>query len=282
MDNNKIIIINKEKNVTSRDVVNKVSFLLHTKKVGHTGTLDPLATGVLVLTVGRYTKLCDYLTSTYKEYIVTMKLGVKSDTLDSTGNIIKTSNKKLDINTIKKAFNNFNLEYDQVVPIYSAIHVNGKRLYEYARNNEQVNLPSHKVIIKELELLSIDNDIVKFRCIVSKGTYIRSLVRDIALTINMDAIMISLNRTKQGIFDIKDSITIKDIEDGNLKYYTLKDIFNGKIININDLEYFKIKNGMVYNKVYEDEYILFMYHNKEVALYKKNKDQYKMNVLLDI
>ena len=151
---NGIIIVNKEKDYTSRDVVNIISKTLGTKKVGHTGTLDPLATGVLVVTIGKCTKLTDYLTSTYKEYIADFELGYLTDTLDNTGVILKTSNIKPSKEEIIKTINNFKKEYNQQVPIYSAVKINGKKLYDYARNNIEVELPSRLVDIKEIEILN--------------------------------------------------------------------------------------------------------------------------------
>ena len=124
---NGILVVNKEKDYTSRDVVNIVSKILGTKKVGHTGTLDPIAEGVLVLTIGKCTKLCDYLTSDDKEYIAEFVLGYETDTLDNTGNIIKTSNKQVTQEEIKETILSFIGEYNQVVPIYSAVKINGKK-----------------------------------------------------------------------------------------------------------------------------------------------------------
>lgn len=276
-----IIIINKESGCTSRDVVNEVSHILGTKKIGHTGTLDPMATGVLVLVVGRYTKLCNYLTSKFKEYIATMRLGYSSDTLDITGTI-KSHQTNIDEEKIKESFNTFPRTYNQTVPIFSSVHVDGKRLYEYARNNEEIKLPSREVTIDNLEILSIKNNEITFKCLVSKGTYIRSLIKDLGDSMNEHAIMSALNRTKQGIFDIKDAVTIDEIKKGNIKLITLKDIFDGTIINLDDIEYKKIKNGVKYKSNCNDQYILLLYKDKEVALYKKDKDEYKMDVLLDI
>ena len=135
---NGIILINKEKDYTSRDVVNIISKELHTKKVGHTGTLDPLATGVLAVCVGEATKIAELLTSTYKEYIAEVTLGIKTDTLDITGNILEKRDINLNKIELEKVLKNMTKTYMQEVPIYSAVKVNGRKLYSYARNNEEV------------------------------------------------------------------------------------------------------------------------------------------------
>ena len=162
-----IIIVNKPKGITSRDVVNIVCKKLNTKKVGHTGTLDPIATGVLVITIGKATKLVDIITSDDKEYIAEVKLGVLTDTYDITGNIIRKEKYILDKNKLETALYSFVGSYKQEVPIYSAVKINGKKLYEYARNNEKVELPKRTVEIKEIELLETGNDYYKFQVTVS-------------------------------------------------------------------------------------------------------------------
>ena len=155
-----ILLINKDKNITSRDVVNKVCKLLNTKKIGHTGTLDPIATGVLVLCIGKYTKLVDIITSYEKEYIATALLGVDYDTLDITGNIIKKEEVDININQIKEVLNTFIGKYIQEVPIYSAVKINGKRLYEYARSNEEIILSDEH---KSMKWMTYEEAITKLK-----------------------------------------------------------------------------------------------------------------------
>mgnify|MGYP001427190634 FL=1 len=149
---NGVLFINKESGVTSRDVVNKICKIYHTKKVGHTGTLDPLATGVLVVCMGSYTKLVSKITSYEKEYVATMKLGILTDTGDITGKIIKKINKEISEEKIRKCFEKFPKEYLQTIPKYSAVKVNGKKMYEYARESIEISLPKRQVQIKELEV----------------------------------------------------------------------------------------------------------------------------------
>lgn len=266
---NGIIVVNKKSGYTSRDVVNIISKTLGTKKVGHTGTLDPIAEGVLIVCIGKCTKLCDYFTSNMKEYLAEFELGYETDTLDNTGNITKKSNKIVNQEEIIKVINSFKGEYNQEIPKYSAVKINGKKLYEYARNNIEVSLPTRLVNIKEIEILNINNNI-KIRCIVSKGTYIRSLIRDIGNKLGTYATMTRLIRTKQGEFDIKNSYTIEDIKNNNYKLYTIAEIFNNyPKINMNAELYKKISNGVIIDNSFNSKYVLFYHNNELISLYKE-------------
>ena len=273
---NGILIVNKSDGFTSRDVVNKLSKVFNTKKIGHTGTLDPIAKGVLVVVLGKYTKLCEDLTQTYKEYIATFKLGILTDTLDITGNVIDEKSVNVSEEEIRKVISSYKCVYDQEVPIYSSVKINGRKLYEYARNGEEVTLPKRKVDIKSIEVLEINKDIIKIKCLVSKGTYIRSLIRDIGESLNTHATMTDLIRTKQGIFDIKDSYTIEDIENGNYKLINIEDVLDLYVINN---EYIKeATNGVKLKLDIKNKYILFKNNNEEVALYKKDGEYFRMYV----
>jgi tRNA pseudouridine55 synthase len=265
-----ILVVNKTKDFTSRDVVNKLTHIFHTKKIGHTGTLDPIATGVLACCIDEDTKLVEILTSDQKEYIATMKLGIETDTLDITGNTINTKefnvNKELIINTL----NSFLGETMQEVPLYSAIKINGKKLYEYAREGIEVELPKHKINIYEIELLEYNNDLIKFRVLVSKGTYIRSLIRDIAHKLNTVGTMTDLIRTKQGDFRIEDSYTLEEIENGNYKTITREEVLSYlESYDVDDKEYQSIKNGNLLPNKYTNDIVSLKYNNKIVALYQK-------------
>ena len=276
---NGILLVNKEKNRTSRDIVNDIVHIFHTKKVGHTGTLDPLATGVLVITLGKYTKLGDVLTSTYKEYIATMKLGIKTDTLDITGNILGEIDVNISEEKIEQVIASYKKTYLQEVPIYSAVKVNGKKLYEYARNNEIVILPKKEVTIKKLEILSIENNIIKFRCLVSKGTYIRSLIRDIASSLGTYGVMLDLIRTKQGDFNIDNTYSVEDIRNGNYKLLKVEEVLDVEVIDNYD-SITKILNGVKIKFESEKEFLLFKEKGKEIALYRKVDEYYRMFLLL--
>ena len=279
---NGVLVVNKGKDVTSRDVVNDLVHIFHTKKIGHTGTLDPLATGVLVCTIGKYTKLNLDLTSEYKEYVAGMRLGILTDTLDITGNVLKEEDIKLDKELITKTINSFQKEYDQEVPIYSSVKVNGRKLYDYARNGESVELPVRKVNIKNIEILSIDGNDIKFKCLVSKGTYIRSLIRDIGESLNTCATMASLERTKQGKFDIKDSYTIDDIKNNKYKILSLEEVLDLDIVTASDNLFKLIDNGVTIEYKSNKDYILFRYSFNDIALYKKEEDnKYHMYIKLN-
>ncbi len=261
------IVINKEKDYTSRDVINKLNHILRTKKIGHTGTLDPLATGVLVCLIGKYTKLVSLIMDEDKEYIASIKLGIKTDTLDITGNIIdKCEIKKYNLEEINNILKSFLGEYHQIIPLYSAKRVNGKRLYEYARSKEEVKLPESIVNIKEIELLDYHDDLIKFRVVVSKGTYIRSLIQSMCDKLNCYGTMNELIRTRQGKFRINNSYTLNDIENNNYQILKIEDLLDVEVLNIpNGLEK-SILNG---NKIELDKngYILFKKDNEEIALY---------------
>lgn len=186
---NGIIVIDKPKDYTSRDIVNIVSKKLNTKKVGHTGTLDPLATGVLVLPIGRALKVSELLTSNTKEYIAEVILGYETDMLDITGTEIKRNIPSVTKEELLKVLKSYIGKYNQEVPLYSAVKVGGRKLYEYVRSGTTVIPPSKEVEVYSLELISDlkhINGAVEFtiRCEVSKGTYIRSLIRDIAYSLN--------------------------------------------------------------------------------------------------
>lgn len=273
-----IIIINKEKNMTSRDVVNVLSKSLNTKKIGHTGTLDPIARGVLVVCIGKATKLVEELTCNDKEYIATVEIGTLTDTLDITGNIVEKRNCVLSKERLLKVLNSFVGKYNQEVPIYSAVKIKGKKLYEYARNNEEVKLPKREVEIKNIELLECNNNEYKFKVCVSKGTYIRSLIKDINDKLDIIGSMSDLVRTRQGIFKIEDAYSLKDIEDNNYNILSIEDIYKKEeAINIDEELYKKIKNGSIIDNIYNKEKVIFMYNNKIVSIYKiYEKDKTKM------
>ena len=274
---NGILVINKPINYTSRDVVNKIGGILKTKKVGHTGTLDPIATGVLVICVGNTTKLCEVLTSEYKEYIATIKLGIKTDTLDTTGKIIETKEFNVTESQIKEVLSSFLGQSTQVTPIYSAVKVNGKKLYEYAREGKEVELPKREINITNIELISYNDDEIVFKTTVSKGTYIRALIDDICTKLNTVGTMSSLQRTKQGNFFIENSYTIEDVQNGNYKLINIEEaLSNLETININEEQYNQVKNGSIIDKIFNDDIACLSYENKIVAIYQTyHKDNSK-------
>ena len=272
---NGVLFINKPKGMTSRDVVNEICHIFKTKKVGHTGTLDPLASGVLIVCLGSYTKLVDLFTSYDKEYIATMKFGIHTDTLDITGNILKIDNKTLLESEIKNAFLNFPKTYFQEVPAYSAIKVNGKKLYEYAREGVVMPLPRRSVSIYSLEILSIHNDEVSFKTHVSKGTYIRSLIRDLADSISSCAVMSDLIRSKQGDVSLDDCISLEELH-YNTSLKTITNLFSYPTYEVDESLKTRIFNG---NQLLLDSFekrLIMMYHGKAIAIYEKDGDVYKI------
>lgn len=277
---NGVLVVNKKKDYTSRDIVNIISKTLKTKKVGHTGTLDPLATGVLVVTVGEATKISELLTSSFKEYIADIELGIETDTLDITGNILKEETVFKTKEEIENILSSMIGSYDQEVPIYSAVKINGKKLYEYAREKEEVELPKRKVEVKEIELLNYrqkeDKVFFKMRCLVSKGTYIRSLIRDIATKLNTIGVMTDLIRTKQGKFNIEDAYTLEQIKQEKFHLIKIQDALDIDIVEVDDYLKKKIQNGSILENRYPKDTVLFR-QNTALAIYKKyEKDPTKV------
>ena len=276
-----LLVVNKPKNLTSRDIVNDLNHIFSTKKIGHTGTLDPLATGVLVCLIGKYTKLVNLITSYDKEYIAEIKLGIKTATEDITGNIISKSVVNTKISEIKKVFNEFPKTYMQEVPSYSAVKINGKKLYEYARNNISIELPKRKVNIYSLELLSYSNNIITFKTNVSKGTYIRSLIQDLCTNLNTIGTMNNLIRTKQGNFTIEDSYALEDIKNNNYKLLNIKEFLDYPVIEIPDYLVKQVINGSSIDNIFNiTDKVILTYHNKDIAIYIVDNKKLKPYILL--
>ena len=272
-----ILSVYKESNMTSRDVCNIISKHFKTKKVGHTGTLDPLACGLLIVCTNKDTKLVDILTAKKKEYIATIKLGIKTDTLDITGNIIEKKDYNFTKEELINVLNSFLGKSKQEVPLYSAVKINGRKLYEYARNNINIELPVRDIEVYNIELLEYKKDLITFKVEVSKGTYIRSLINDICTKLNTVGVMSYLLRTKQGDFLVDNSNKLDDILNDNYKVITYEEVFkNYPTINLNEEEYYKVINGVKMNFNIKDDIIALKYCNKYIALYKYNDGLYKM------
>lgn len=266
---NGIILINKPKGFTSRDVVNKLGGILHTKKLGHTGTLDPIATGVLVVCIGNATKLCEVLTSEYKEYVGTIQLGVRTDTLDVTGNVVEKKDYDVNEDMIREVLHGFLGKSIQTTPIYSAVKVNGKKLYEYAREGKTVELPKREIDIQDIEFISYEKDKIVFRAVVSKGTYIRALIDDICVQLGTVGTMRDLVRTKQGKFAINESYSLEEVESGNYKILSIEEVLSDiETLYIDEKCYEKVKNGSIIKRVFNGNMAVFKYQNKVVAIYK--------------
>lgn len=208
---NGIIIVNKETGFTSHDVVAKLRGICGQKKIGHTGTLDPAATGVLPVCLGSGTKLCDMLTDRDKEYVAELLLGVETDTQDTTGSVLRESPVTVTEEEVSRACLSFLGDYDQIPPMYSALKVDGKKLYELARAGKEVERKARRVRILELEILEMRLPVVKLRVVCSKGTYIRTLCSDIGQKLGCGA-MQSLQRTKVGRFRLEDALTLGELQ----------------------------------------------------------------------
>lgn len=265
-----IIIINKTKGCTSHDIVYKIKKMLN-EKVGHTGTLDPMAEGVLPILVGKGTLASKYLINHDKKYIVELQLGTKTDTADGEGKIVKQQpvNKEiLTTKNIEKILQSFVGKQEQIPPIYSAIKINGKKLYEYARKGQEIELKPRKIEIYNIKLInySVEEKQLKFEVFCGKGTYIRSLCEDIAIKFGTVGYMKSLKRIQVGDFKIEDSITIDELNN---------------IIQKNELD--KTKTIITLEKLFEkipsirlDNRKLELFLNGVMLTQKQNEGVYKI------
>ena len=277
-----VFLVDKEKWVTSRDVVNEIIKKTENNKVGHTGTLDPIATGVLVICVGKATKLVNYLTASNKSYIAEVILGIETNTLDLEGDLIKEEIVTATDEEILNAVLAMKGKYEQEVPNYSAVKVNGRKLYEYAREGIPIKLPKREVEIFDIKLLGPikrenNNIIFSFECIVSKGTYIRSLIRDIAHKLNTVGIMSNLRRIKQGNFTIDDCKSIDDIRIADM--IGIKEILKDSyMVTASDILKKDILNGKIIDNIYGRDEVVFIDSNDLVlAIYRTyDKDTTKL------
>ncbi len=208
-----IIVIRKEKGYTSHDVVAKLRGILHMKKIGHTGTLDPEAEGVLPVALGKATRLVDMITEKEKTYEAVMRLGVVTDTQDMTGSVLSQSEVTVTPEEVEETISSFVGEQMQVPPMYSALKVNGKKLYELAREGKSVERKARPVHFFEIRILDMQLPLVRFRVTCSKGTYIRTLCNDIGEKLGCGAAMEELLRTQVGRFELKDSLTLGQVEE---------------------------------------------------------------------
>ena len=209
---NGIINVYKEKGFTSHDVVAKLRGILKQKKIGHTGTLDPEAEGVLPVCLGKATKLCDLLTDKDKTYEACLYLGISTDTQDMTGKVLQERPVQVTEEEVVQMISSFEGEYDQIPPMYSALKVNGKKLYEYAREGIEVERKPRKVQIFSIKIQKIELPRVWFSVECSKGTYIRTLCHDIGEKLGCGGCMETLLRTRVSVFPMKDSLKLSEIE----------------------------------------------------------------------
>ena len=285
---NGFLIINKPLGWTSRDIVNIVGKSLHTKKIGHAGTLDPNASGLLVLCMGKALKMCDLMMDYHKEYTAEVILGIATDTLDMDSNatILEDIDVNMDRKEIEVAIKSFIGKYKQEVPIFSSVKVNGRKLYEYARSKTPVELPNKEVEIDEISIIDdvkYENNKTYFsiHCSVSKGTYVRALIRDVGNKLNVPAVMNKLIRTKVGPFSIDDSYTLDDIENNNFKIIDIRNAFsNINIVTVDNKTANKVRNGVILDKLFDGDMCFIEDNDRNLlALYKNDNDKsrpYKM------
>jgi len=273
-----VLLINKEEGLSSHDVVRKLRKFLNTKKIGHCGTLDPLAKGLLVVTIGKALKISRFIESDEKEYIATIKLGERTATLDREGEIIE----KKDIisfnsDDINKVFKSMIGKQKQKPPIYSAVSVNGKRLYEYARKNIEVEIKEREIEIKDLELIEYGKDFVKYKVICSKGTYVRVLCETIANKLNNIGYMFDLVRTRIGKLYLKDAFTLNDIENNNFKLIDIKSSLSDFVIlTVKDRDLYKASNGNVLDFYIEGNVLAVDEFREVIALYEGDKENNRL------
>lgn len=268
---NGILIVDKPTDCTSRDVVNEIVKLAKTKKVGHGGTLDPIATGVLVIAIGNGLKVLEFINDQDKEYIATVKMGLETDTLDITGNTTKVKDDfVLDKVRLENVIKSFVGSYDQEVPLYSSVKVDGQRLYKYAREGIKVVLPKREVNIYSLELISSTNDEFVIKACVSKGTYIRSLIRDIGEKLDIPCTMKELRRTKHGDFTIEEATTLEDLKKNGVKPLSIEKALKDVLFVCADEELEKkIMDGAILDNIYAENMVGFKNKKNDViALYQ--------------
>lgn len=285
---NGIILINKEKDYTSHDVVAIAKKTLG-EKIGHTGTLDPNATGVLPLLIGKATGISKYLINHDKKYQAVLKLGIKTDTADSTGKIIEeiTNQDKANIlskQTIEEVLSSMQGKQTQVPPMYSAIKIKGKKLYEYARAEKQVEVPSREIEIYSLKLDQIDQDEneITFTVHCSKGTYIRTLCEQIAEKLGQVGHMKELIRLQVGEFKIENSVKIKELKDNLDKIITIEQFFCSKPkITLDNIKMQKFLNGVkLMYELEEDVYKVYNGNDEFIGLGTVKNNILKRDVIL--
>ena len=270
-----ILLVNKPSGITSHKLVEKVRRIINNPKVGHTGTLDPLADGLMLLTVGKATKILPYIVSHNKEYVAVLKLGYSTDTLDVTGEIVNEK-ELVPVNReqVLSVLNGFLGPQKQLPPMYSAKKIDGRKLYEYARSGKEVERKPADIKINEIELLDMKDDEIIFRVACSSGTYVRVLCEDIARALDNEGCMKRLTRTAIDRYRVTESCTLEDIQNGNYKTVSIYDILSDyPYVEMEDVS--DVRNGKPL-KLNNREEIVFITHEGEVlAAYEKDGEIYR-------
>ena len=269
-----IILLDKIEGITSYDAIKLIKRHYHTSKVGHCGTLDPFASGLLVIGINKATKVLSLIEDDYKEYEATIKFGITTDTKDITGNVISNSDViKYDIDKINDVLKSFIGVIDQIPPMYSAIHYNGRKLYEYARENINIDVKPRKVEIIDIKILNYDINTLKIYVKCKKGTYIRVLGEDIAKSLNMDGTLSTLRRTKIGNLKVEDANKIDDVKDGIVRLTPIKDVLNIRKVTLDDKDkLIRVYNGQNIRLDATDSYVLVLEGDDEIAIYNRQDD----------
>ena len=284
---NKIIVVNKSIGMTSHDVVNKVRRIFNTKKVGHSGTLDPLATGVLVIGVGKATKLLNYLENQDKTYVAEALFGIQTDSYDILGNVLNENHYIFPTNQeIDNALLKLKESKTQIPPIYSAIKVDGRKLYDYAKMGEKVQILPRNINIYSLKRISdIQDNKVEIEVSANKGFYVRSLINDLGIELGTYAVMSNLVRKKAGNYSIEMSQTLEEIEANGPKIYSIEETFaHLKRIDVNDYIAKLVKNGVVLDeRQFTLNEMFRIYHNDNlIAIYEPFADKkYKLVIKME-
>lgn len=267
-----VILLNKDINMTSRDLVNLVCKKFNTKKVGHTGTLDPFASGLMIITLNKATKISSFIEATKKKYVAELTLGTATDTLDLTGKVIHQEDVIFPSKEeIEQVFSSFVGEIEQVPPMYSAIKINGVELYKLARVGKEIERKPRKVTIYSLKVLSINKNKILFEVECSKGTYIRTLGADIASKLNTCGHLSLLSRLEVGGFSFKDAKTIQTVTENDIIPISTALNFMPKLI-VQELEK-KVINGVKLTlNLHYDQVLILNKDNKPLAIYEKRSD----------
>src|SRR5574344_334079 len=269
--------INKPIDITSHDVINVLRKVSKNKQIGHTGTLDPFAQGVLPICIGKATRLIEYLNDE-KEYLATVNFGKNTDTYDIKGSITKTFDKKINIEELSSALKFFEGEIEQTPTIYSAIKIKGKKLYEYARKGENIEIPKRKVFIEKIELKKFDEKLQKAEILIkcSKGTYIRSIAFDLGKDLKCGAFLSKLIRTQAGKFFIGKSIKLEDIksiEDISKNLINPLEMLDLKTYELDENEHKKIQMGQFLNCEIKDIDNIILLYNKKISAIEYIEDK---------
>lgn len=278
--NSGIIPINKPKDWTSFDVVNKIKKYVWPHKIGHLGTLDPMATGVLLVTVNKATKLFDLMQEKNKQYIAKFEFGYTTDTLDKTGKITNSTNNIPTKQMIEKVLNNFIGEIDQIPPKYSAKSINGKRAYDMARNNIDFELKPVKVRIDSIEIIDYIDNILTLKIDCGSGTYIRSIGRDIAICLDSLACMTELVRVKVGSFKLENCYNVDEISKDSLHLIDIDKVLIYPTLNLDDEEITRLLNGQRL-KINKNDGLYYIKQQNEIkAIVKIDNFIAKMSIFL--